>query len=197
MSVPTCIYCDSKGPFSEEHVVPAGLGGGDKNWLLKDCVCAKGNTMVFSPLEAKFLRTSPIAFARLFRQPNTRKNSRSGGMPSLQTLGSDVRDQATGVLIEIELMPGGRPSILPQVLLVYPDRFSITGPDEEQTRKFIAKLLLLLGPSVHLVRKLRERPARFEVRTLTWGHEGRVSLSDIVLMTKPPKDAVWIEELSN
>src|SRR4051794_23745756 len=47
MGVPTCIYCDSKGPFSEEHVVPAGLGGDDRDWLLKDCVCAKCNTTVF------------------------------------------------------------------------------------------------------------------------------------------------------
>ncbi len=45
-----CIYCPSTGPFTDEHVVPAGLGGDDKDWLLKDAVCGVCNTTIFSPL---------------------------------------------------------------------------------------------------------------------------------------------------
>jgi hypothetical protein len=32
------------GPFSDEHVFPAGLGGDDHRFLLKNLVCANRNT---------------------------------------------------------------------------------------------------------------------------------------------------------
>jgi hypothetical protein len=52
-----CIYCGIGGPFSDEHVVSAGLGGDDDEWLLKGCVCRACNTDVFSKLEMKAQRT--------------------------------------------------------------------------------------------------------------------------------------------
>lgn len=58
-----CIYCDGAGPFSDEHVVCAGLGGDDKRFLLVNVVCARCNTDVFSPLELEALRSSPLAIA--------------------------------------------------------------------------------------------------------------------------------------
>ena len=79
-----CIYCGSQGPFTDEHVVCAGLGGDDNEWLLTDCVCDVCNTEIFSKLETKFLRASPVAIARLFLQPRTRNQSGKTGAPSVQ-----------------------------------------------------------------------------------------------------------------
>ena len=79
-----CIYCGSEGPFSDEHAVCAGLGGDDGAWLLKGCVCRVCNTDIFSKLETKFLRSSPVALARLFLQPRTRDKGSKTGVPSVQ-----------------------------------------------------------------------------------------------------------------
>ena len=140
----TCIYCSGTSPFSQEHVVPAGLGGDDRNWILKDCVCAECNTKVFSPLEAKFLRALHVAFARLFLQQQTRKDSRSGGRPSLQTTQTEIRDPVSGYQLETELEAGGKPVVLPQLLMLQPDQMRLTGGDEEALRDFVSGLGSLL-----------------------------------------------------
>lgn len=80
----TCIYCSSLGPFTDEHVVPAGLGGDDRDWLLKGVVCAVCNTKVFSPLETKVMRSSPLAMARLFLQSRSRDRGAKTAAPSIQ-----------------------------------------------------------------------------------------------------------------
>src|SRR6202521_6455070 len=49
-----CIYCGSPGPFSDEHVVSAGLGGDNSGWLLANCVCRVCNPPIFLKLDLKF-----------------------------------------------------------------------------------------------------------------------------------------------
>jgi hypothetical protein len=78
-----CIYCGSPGPFSDEHVISAGLGGDDNRWLLKDCICCICNTDIFSKLETKFLRESPVGIARLFLQDRTRDQGNRTAPPSI------------------------------------------------------------------------------------------------------------------
>lgn len=56
----TCMYYGGPGPFTDEHVVPASIGGDDRTWMLRGCVCGGCNTAVFSPLELKFARSSPF-----------------------------------------------------------------------------------------------------------------------------------------
>ena len=46
----TCIYCGEQKPFTAEHVVSAGIGGDDPDWMLTDCICSDCNTKVFAPL---------------------------------------------------------------------------------------------------------------------------------------------------
>ena len=110
--------CLGPGPFTDEHVVSAGIGGDDQDWLLGGCVCGECNR-VFSKLETKVLRSSPIAIARLFLQPQTRHRGSKTGAPSLQPAVSYFEDEASRVLLEQELEAGGRPAILPQLSL-YP-----------------------------------------------------------------------------
>src|SRR4051812_41233774 len=93
----SCIYCGGAGPFTDEHVVSAGLGGDDKAWLLKDCVCSTCNTKVFSPLETKFLKASGAALARLFLQPHTRDKNKP---PTVQPKAAYHHDTNSDVLLE-------------------------------------------------------------------------------------------------
>src|SRR6187399_859387 len=112
-----CIYCGSEGPFSNEHVVCAGLGGDDGAWLLKGCVCKVCNTDIFSKLETKFLRSSAVALARLFEQPFTRTRGGERGTPSVQPKVSGMHDTKSENLLEVELGPGGEGVILPQIII--------------------------------------------------------------------------------
>src|SRR5262245_1330648 len=110
----TCIYCGSLGPFTDEHVISAGIGGDDSNWLLKGCVCGRCNTEIFSKLEAKVLRSSPLALARLFLQSHTRGRGGKTGTPSIQPQVTYYADDVSKFLLEQELGAGGQPTILPQ-----------------------------------------------------------------------------------
>lgn len=78
-----CIYCTSAGPFSAEHMIPAGLGADDKRFLLRDMVCKVCNTNVFSTLELEWLRNSPTAIARIFMQEKGRQRGSKRQSPKL------------------------------------------------------------------------------------------------------------------
>jgi hypothetical protein len=151
-----CIYCGSSGPFSDEHAVSAGLGGDDNAWLLKDCVCRVCNTDIFSKLETKVLRSSPVAIARLFLQPRTRNQGSKTGVPSVQANLSFVPDPASGILLEGLLETGGQIKVLPQLLVVDAEQAATTGPDAESLRTFLAELRAAIAGDVTLIEKKRE-----------------------------------------
>lgn len=60
----SCIYCGKVRTLSNEHVFPAGLGGDDHRFMLRELVCTVCNTETFSPLELRFSRSSPAALGR-------------------------------------------------------------------------------------------------------------------------------------
>ncbi|MBK3799701.1 hypothetical protein GAY33_10735 [Azospirillum brasilense] len=187
----TCIYCGSSGPFTDEHVVSAGLGGDDKAWMLKGCVCGKCNTGVFSPLEAKFLRASPAAIARLFLQPHTRDK---GEAPTMQTPFTFHHDPENGLLLEARLEAGGTTTILPQLHMETLDRFGTIGTDKAATGTLFARLRALLGDGISLIEKLASKS--FRVTPLTWGTDG-YGPGEAGMVSRLPKGAdasrVWHE----
>ncbi|QUP54739.1 hypothetical protein GO998_13865 [Ralstonia syzygii] len=61
----TCLYCNVASPFTDEHVFPAGLGGDDRRYLLKNLVCEHCNTGIFSKLEGRFMRSSTVAIGNM------------------------------------------------------------------------------------------------------------------------------------
>ncbi|WP_165421765.1 HNH endonuclease [Rhizobium ruizarguesonis] len=196
-----CIYCLKTKKESEEHVVPAGLGGDDRDWLLKDCVCSECNTVTFSPLELKFLRSSPIAIARLFKQPSTRKSGSQRGVPTVQPGASYLADPETQTLLEQELLAGGEPLILSQLVLQPPREVHLHSANLESGREFISSLVKILGLEVQLVRKFREGiEIRFEVTRLMWMQpdERYDQDGDAEIFSKAPngaKSMIWMEGL--
>lgn len=189
-----CIYCGSLGPFTDEHVIPAGLGGDDRNWLLKDCVCGHCNTQIFSKLETKVLRASPIALARLFLQSRTRARGSKTGVPSIQAQVSYYEDEGSKVLLEQELRAGGQPVILPQLLFLPPEVLSLVVADVDTAKAFMATLRVALSDEVYLIEKVREgHEVRYYATRLIWQHDAYVATSREGGSKPPRQGAIWFE----
>ncbi|MFT3986831.1 hypothetical protein [Aestuariivirga sp.] len=195
-----CIYCDEAKPFTDEHVVSAGLGGDDKGWMLRDCVCGDCNTKVFSKLEAKFLRSSPVAIARLFHQEKTRGRGRKTGAPTLNTQQTLMEDRAKGIFLNQDLRQGFEPVILPQVVLESPGTLSAHMQDVATGRAFLSSLQASLAGDLLLIRKIKVGlEVAYEHTPLTWNATTEEYVaSPVQISAKAPntKDGVvWVEEL--
>lgn len=194
----TCIYCDEIKPFTAEHVVCAGLGGDDKDWMLEYCVCGDCNTKVFSKLEAAFLRSSPIALARLFYQEKTRGRGGKAGTPSLTTKQNLLVDNATGLLLTQEIGQGLQPVVLPQLLLKTPGTLMARIPNIEEGRSFLDALRIVMRHGPILVEKIKNGfEVGYKATRLTWDDQKcEFSAGAAELLAKPPgKNAVWVERL--
>jgi hypothetical protein len=191
-----CIYCGSQGPFSDEHVVCAGVGGDDKAWLLTDCVCRVCNTDIFSKLETKFLRSSPAAVARLFLQPRTRKQGNKTGVPSVQANLSFVPDPGSGILLEGLLEAGGQTKVLPQLLVVDAAQAATTGPDADSLTTFLSELRAAISGDLTLIEKKRDGlEVGYEATSLAW-KDNSYTATLTETTTKPPHAGIWIEPLA-
>lgn len=195
MNTPTCIYCGQLGPFTDEHIFPAGLGGDDRRFLLKNLVCKHCNTDVFSKLEAKFMRNSPVALARVFLQARGRGKGKNASIPKFETEFNTVSDPNTGCLLEAELQVGGKPVVLPQIVMTQ-DGLGCTGPDAPSVQTFLERLTALLGDEVQTVKKQKQKDSVvFIVTTLSWS-EGSYKPSAIEHLSQPPSNGIWIEGLA-
>jgi hypothetical protein len=190
-----CFYCGSAGPFSDEHVVCAGLGGDDSAWMLRGCVCRVCDADIFSKLETKFLRSSPVALARLFLQPRTRNRGGKTDAPSVQPKASYVRDPATGILLEAVLGPAATSKILPQLVIVDAQQVAVTGPDADSAAAFLVELQKTLSGGLDLIEKTRAGfEVSYEVTPLTW-NDGAYEPVEARTFAQPPKGGMWVEPL--
>ena len=195
MKEPTCIYCGETGSFSDEHVFPAGLGGDDQRFMLKDLVCEHCNTKIFSKLESKMMRESAPALARIFLQPQGRGSGKKASKPKLNVPVNETQCPNTDVWMESDIGPGGEPIILPQLIMT-PEGITPTGPDLNSVRTFITRLADAFETQVQTVDKQRDdQGSNFIVMTLNWsGDKYEVSAEES--SAKPPKKAIWIERQS-
>jgi len=195
MNTPTCIYCGKAGPFSDEHVFSAGLGGDDQRFMLKDLVCEQCNTKTFSKLEAKMMRESAPALARIYLQPQGRGSGKKASKPKLNAPVNEMQNPETGYWMESDLGPGGEPFVLPQLIMV-PEGISPIGPDLDALQSFIQRLSDILGTQVQIVNKQQaDHGHNFMVTTLNWSDD-KYEISTEENCTKPPKQAIWIERQS-
>jgi hypothetical protein len=185
-----CIYCGSNGPFSAEHVIPAGLGGDDKRFMLRGMVCKKCNTDIFSPLELEFLRKSPAALGRIFLQPEGRRRGKGANPPKLEASAKEMITPA-GYAVEIELGARGRPTILPQLVLVGDREGVSTGSEATPLREYIDRVQILLGASVVCVSKVsNEKAPALYATTYVWNGDQYVE-RDVLTVLAPPDPSVW------
>lgn len=194
---PRCIYCKGAGPFSDEHVVCAGLGGDDNRFLLKEIVCTKCNTEVFSPLELEALRSSPLAIPRSFLQPSSRKRGKHTSAPKIHAQ-TKLMINKTGVHYEIDFGKHGKPIVLPQLTIVGGNDFQSAAESVEDLASFVESLTQLLGsPVLFCVRKCAlAESLPYEVSTMTRVGSVYAQLTPAEKCAKPPTNAVWLEEPS-
>lgn len=186
-----CIYCGGTGPFSAEHVIPAGLGGDDKRFVLREIVCKKCNTGVFSPLEREFLRKSPAALGRIFLQPEGRRRSKGTNPPKLEARKKEMIT-SSGYAVEIDLGALGQPTILPQLVLVGEREGVSTGSEEMLLREYIDRVRILLGASVACVSSdISKKPPTMCAITYTW-NGFQYEKSEVLSISEPPNSSVWI-----
>ena len=189
-----CLYCGRLGPYSDEHVVSAGLGGDDPAWMLRGCVCSRCNTSIFSKLESHVLKASPIALARLFNQPTTRDRKPPSPLQARTTLQmTDGGPQLAG-----ELAAGGQPMLFAQVVFEegprgsITDNLALTGPDLAAIQRLFVALRDLLADQLPLIEK-RAADA-FTVTPLTWQCD-HYHTNDPTQTRKPPSSCVWFEQV--
>lgn len=190
----TCIYCPSVGPYTDEHVVPAGMGGDDGRWLLKDVVCGVCNTDVFSPMETKVMRASPLAIARLFKQTRSRKRGKKTAAPSIYAPMSYFDDPQSGLLLEQELGSGGQSMLWPQVNYVPPERMTVSATDAASANELIRDLGAL-ADLLTVCEKLRDGlEVRYRLTFLRWDGVA-YQPGEVDSTAAAPRGAIWLEPL--
>jgi len=181
-----CIYCGSDGPFSDEHVFPAGMGGDDKSYLLSNIVCAACNSD-FSKFETTLMRRSIVALARIFNQPYGRTK---GEPPEFDTLETHTIDDH-GRLIESSYKGS---QIEPLAQLIFTGSIiESTASNIDQLISFLKKMAeLLFNETLLLIEKLsNQKSARFQVSTLKLVNRDYQVQSKETL-AKPPKKGIWL-----
>jgi hypothetical protein len=194
-----CLYCGSLGPFTAEHVVSAGLGGDDNAWLLDDLVCGVCNTNIFSKLEAKFLRSSAAAWARLFLQEKGRGSGSKASKPSVDADLTYFHEPSSGRLLVARWSSGGQPLTLPQIIARMLDEHSfehaVTGGDTKTTTEFLQELAdLLRRDQIEVIEKrLSGNKTIFFSMPLVW-NGGVYVAGQQQQVPKVPKPCIWFEE---
>jgi len=189
-----CIYCNEVRPFTNEHVFPAGLGGDDSRYLLKDLVCGYCNTDVFSKLEARFMRSSPAAIGRIFLQKHGRGKGKKASIPTIDTTTTTVLLPERG-LVEAEVGASGKTVALLQLLFSNEGHVQLAGGDHAPVASFMNALASVLTEKVSLVSKrTNDNRTIYSVEALEWdGNAYNVAGTDI--LDKPPAGCVWREPL--
>jgi len=193
-SNPTCLYCGSVGPFSDEHVISAGLGADDNRFLLTDCVCATCNTERLSPIELEMLRSSPVAISRLFMQPYGRDRGKRKSAPKLQTKSKVVNLE--GGSSEFEFIESTQPCLLAQLTLRGEDQFDVSAPSREILNDFLVRVESIFSDPVTCIRKHRVagKPV-LDAYHFDWEddsaliHQGSVK--------KAQSEDIWLEEFGD
>lgn len=190
----TCIYCGLARPFTDEHVFPAGLGGDDRRFLLKDLVCGQCNTGVFSKLEAQFMRASPAAIGRIFLQARGRGRGKKASIPTIETRTTTVFFEGYGA-VEAEVTTRGKAIPLLQLLFLGEGKIGLVGSDHGDPDDFLNEVESTLTDSLFVVRKYSNGvQTNYRVEMLAWNGAGYSSVGDETLST-PPSRCVWREPL--
>ncbi|QRK08549.1 hypothetical protein JQX13_53145 [Archangium violaceum] len=147
----TCIYCRQVREPTREHVLPRSLGGD----FVQPILCGDCNSRRLSPLDQALAERSLVALSRIGFTPKAAFDVRLGG-------DHFVKDEATGLMIDVALTNEVRPVVMPQVH-VAPDgslaRICILTADTDSLKRLdafvmrqinagrLSKMYVKLGPS--------------------------------------------------
>ncbi|TKJ79342.1 hypothetical protein PspCFBP13509_11545 [Pseudomonas sp. CFBP13509] len=187
-----CIYCGSFGPFSDEHVFPAGMGGDDKDYILIDLVCVECNTVTFSKLELSLMRRSPTGLGRNFMQSKSRERGGQTAKPSIETRNRYVIDEF-GRLLESEEDKNGVETILAQCYFEG-EKIYYTAQDSPHLKKMYDALEIALSKTtINMIKKITSKS--FEVTVYEWTNDKYEFLKKETV-NKPPTVGIWVDSPS-
>ncbi|WAL84976.1 hypothetical protein OYT13_11520 [Pandoraea sp. XJJ-1] len=190
----TCIYCGSAGPFSDEHVIPAGLGGDDRRFMLKGIVCEYCNCRVFSPLEASLLRASPVALARQFLQKTGRRRASGASSPTMQAE-QILMVTREGNQLETELGEFGRAVTLAQIHQTTNTSCDTHARDKQQLTTFLGALRSCLLDTAIVLEKATSGAGRYVLRTYD-GRSGAYTITSTQNTDVRPKKYIWLSTVA-
>ncbi len=141
------------------------------------------------------MRNSPAALARVFLQPTGRGKGAKASPPILDVASTSVIDPNSGIAFEAELLAGGVPMVLPQILF-YSNELSLTGSTNEGIDALLTGLASLLAERVDFIKKTRdEHGVQFEVTHYVWANGSAYQHAGTSVLAKPPM-GLWHESLT-
>ena len=183
-----CIYCNTSTDFTDEHVFPAGMGGDDRNYLLKAGVCGHCNTKVFSQFEATLMRRSIVALARAINQPK----SRNGKNSTYDPIEANIIDD-DGRRLESNYTEGFKAEVLPQ-LIYNGETIDSAATKKEDLYTFIDELIdILQEETISLIEKKAQKSknkyiiSRYHLAGPTYVLREKQGIE------RPPKKCLWIQ----
>jgi hypothetical protein len=191
---PLCIYCNGQGPFSDEHVISAGLGADDSRFMLVDMVCRRCNTDILGKLELEVLRSSPIAIARAFMQSQGRDRGRHTTVPSIQAHRKQMID-SEGYLNEVDFGVHAKPIVLPQIKMIGDKEFLSSAVGHDELRCFVTSLSTMLQDNqITCIRKRgAEHELRYEAITMLRSDNVFARVNTSSFQAKPPRAGLWLQ----
>lgn len=183
-----CIYCNLSNDFTEEHVFPAGMGGDDRSFLLKEGVCTDCNTKIFSVFEATLMRRSVVALARAINQPK----SRNGKNSTYDPIEVNIIDEE-GRRLESCYTEGLKAEILPQ-LIYNGETIDSAATTKADLHSFTHELAKILNKeTISLIEKKNTNTKnKFIIHTYSLTSSAYV-LREKYGIDKPPKNCLWIQ----
>ncbi|WP_442513934.1 hypothetical protein [Pseudomonas promysalinigenes] len=191
---PVCIYCEGPGPFTDEHVISAGLGADDDRYLLVDMVCKRCNTDVLGKLELEVLRCSPIAIGRAFMQPHGRDRGKRTAAPGIQARRKQMAS-TSGYPHEVDFGRHAQPIVLPQLKITGEKTYDSAAAGPDELRSFLMSLSTLLqGTQVTCIRKRGpEHELRYETITMLRSDKTFTQAAESSFEATPPRAGLWLE----
>lgn len=187
-----CIYCEKSDEYTDEHVFPAGLGGDDRAYLLKNLVCKHCNTSVFSKMEARFMRSTFVGFARIHHQSAGRKKGKKTEPPKF-TPNSATIISDNGIPMNVAITAGGDIQVLMQLVFDSNGSVSVTGNDTGAVPNFIGSIKGIIDREAMLLSTIKSSNGhKYELTKLSWQNNCYI-ITNKSTIEKPQKHCIWVK----
>lgn len=189
-AMPSCVYCGSGGPFTDEHVLARAFAGPNENWMLTDLVCAKCNKL-FSTYERAWTSAPGEAYARIHWGPAGRKRKRVAfqAHPS-ENIFLMIKDDS--ILYEADVLRGGVPRLRTQAILTASGILPLAGAAEDIKR--LHEAANSFWQKRELTIQKRPSPGPQQFRIAVFGLDEAFKIEKIEF--RPTPAAAWLDRFS-
>jgi hypothetical protein len=184
---PLCVYCGSKGPFTDEHVLARAFAGPGENWMLKDLVCGECNKL-FSTYERAWTSAPGEAAARIHWGPAGRKRKGVAyqAHPS-ENIFLMVKDDP--ISYEADILRDTESRLRAQMISATDRLFAVAGAPEDASRLTDAVNAFWNAPEITIQKRLEPGPRQFRIAVLA--RDDHFRFEEIQLRSKPV--AAWLD----